>query len=43
VRVLEMLRERQLAAHRKAEERQEIKVFDELALLGHARRAGVPL
>jgi flagellar FliJ protein len=39
VRVLEKLRERQAARHRAGEERREVKVYDELAALGHLRRA----
>jgi len=38
VRVLEKLRERQLAAHREHEARQEIKVLDEVAASAHNRR-----
>lgn len=42
VRVLEKLRERQTARHRRDAERQEVKVYDELATLGHVRRKEVP-
>ena len=38
VRVLEKLRERQLAAHRDRDERLEIKVLDEVAASAHRRR-----
>jgi flagellar FliJ protein len=38
VRVLEKLRERQAAAHRKETQRQEVKQFDETAVLGYVRR-----
>ena len=38
VRVLEKLRERQAAAHRQEAERQEVKQFDETAILGYVRR-----
>jgi flagellar FliJ protein len=41
VRVLEKLRERQAEAQRAKEQRQEIKAFDELAILGHLRKAEV--
>ena len=41
VRVLEKLRERQLAAHRRTEERREIKQFDEMALITNRRRKEV--
>jgi len=40
VRVLEMLRERQLAAYQQEVERQEIKQFDELAIMAVHRREG---
>jgi flagellar biosynthesis chaperone FliJ len=36
--VLEKLRERQSAAHRKETQRQEVKQFDETAILGYVRR-----
>jgi flagellar export protein FliJ len=38
VRVLEMLRDRQFAAYRQAEEREEIKQFDEIAIMAARRR-----
>lgn len=38
VRVMEMLRDRQFAAYRQAEERQEIKQFDEMAIVAVHRR-----
>jgi len=41
LRVLEKLRERQAAAHRKEVARQEVKQFDETALLGFVRRQEV--
>jgi flagellar FliJ protein len=41
VRVLEKLRERQADVHRTNEQRQEAKAFDELATLGHLRKAEV--
>ena len=42
VRVLEKLRERQAAAHRKEAERREVRQFDETAILGYTRRQEVP-
>jgi len=38
VRVLEKLKERQAAAHRKDEDRQEAKLYDEMATVGYSRR-----
>src|SRR5436190_2363256 len=38
LRVLEKLRERQAAAHQKEVARQEVKQFDEMAILGFVRR-----
>jgi flagellar FliJ protein len=38
VRVLEKLRERRVAAWKKENERQEVKQFDELAIVGYGRR-----
>ncbi len=42
VRVLEKLRERQAAAWTKAAQRQEVKQFDELAIVGYGRRQEAP-
>ena len=42
LRVLEMLRDRQAAAWKKATERQEVKEFDELAIVGYSRRQEAP-
>jgi flagellar FliJ protein len=42
VRVLEKLRERQAAAWTKAAQRQEMKQFDELAIVGYGRRQETP-
>ena len=42
VRVLEKLRERQTAAWKKETERQEVKQFDELAMVGRSRRQEAP-
>jgi flagellar FliJ protein len=41
VRVLEMLRDRQLTAYRQAAEREEIKEFDEMAIVAANRRREV--
>jgi len=38
VRVLEKLKERQFAAHRQEADRQEAKLFDEMAVIGFSRR-----
>ncbi len=42
LRVLEKLRERQAAAWRKETERQEVKQFDELAIVAYSRRQEAP-
>ena len=42
VRVLEKLRERQAAAFKIREERQEAKRYDEMAILGHSRKEAAP-
>jgi flagellar FliJ protein len=42
LRVLEKLRERQAAAWNKAAERQEVKQFDEMAVVGYSRRREAP-
>src|SRR5262245_48745691 len=42
VRVLEKLRERQAAATRIHEERQDAKRYDEMAAIGHSRREAAP-
>jgi flagellar FliJ protein len=42
LRVLEKLRERQAAAWKKENERQEVKQFDELAIVGYGRRQEAP-
>ena len=43
LRVLEKLRERQAAAYKQAAARQEVKQFDEMAMLGYVRRQEAPL
>jgi flagellar FliJ protein len=42
LRVLEKLRERQAAAWRKETQRQEVKQYDELAMVGYSRRQEAP-